>query len=137
MRTYVMWPVLVITFTGCGRITEDGGTIPSGVVFGQVTVADGTPAAGVSVAANVHDSAAECCEARNGLSGGAPVQADGRGFYRKVVTAPLVPVPLCASACVVPAVGTPITGPVSVAARAITLTTDRLRDSVRIDLRMP
>jgi hypothetical protein len=59
-----MWPLLVISFAGCGRITEDGGTIPSGVVYGQVTVADGTPVAGVSVAANVHDSAADCGEAR-------------------------------------------------------------------------
>jgi hypothetical protein len=137
MRTYVMWPVLVVTFAGCSRITEDGGAIPSGVVFGQVTLADGTPAVGVSVAANVHDSSADCGEARNGLSGGAPAHADGRGFYRKVVTAPLVPVPLCASARVVQAVGTPINGPVGVAARAITLSTDLLQDSVRIDLRMP
>jgi hypothetical protein len=141
--TFVAFSLIVLVAgAGCDTIgsVEDGGRLPSGLVYGRITTSSGAPLLGVSVQANVHSDSTECRAGVNGLSGGAAVVTDSLGRFRKVVTSPLAPASYCVSVRVLalPSGGAP--SGVTVGSKKLNLNVVQNGlsiDSVQVDVRLP
>jgi hypothetical protein len=118
--------------------TASGQGLTSAVVYGRILSAAGTPVPGATVSANVHGQSANCRPGGPGLTGGFPVTSDSAGNYRQVVTAPVAPTELCVSVRVVPPTGSGLSTAGASGSRVRVLPdTSSVRDSVRVDVRVP
>ena len=134
--------IALVACAGCRSVggVEDGGLLPSGLVYGRVTSTGGAPVVGVSVAPNVYSDSTECQEGRGGLSGGIAAITDSLGRYRKVVTSPLLPASYCVSVRILPPPGGTAPSGVTVGATRLKLDlvqNGRRIDSLRVDVGVP
>lgn len=129
----------VLSVVGCqnsASIRES--SLIVGLVYGRVTNAAGDPVVNAEVHATAHLDSSDCRLGRGGVSGGAPVRTDARGYYRDDVTAPVAPTTLCVSVTVIPFRGAAQT--LGGGDRSVRLTyqaAGRVLDSVNVDIKIP